>query len=64
VNLAPVSSKHLSELEQLVSQVLATMRKAKLSDETIYATLQEFEQELGSTRRDRFDADNSEYSGY
>ena len=64
MNLADVSSKHISELEQLVSQALLTMRKAKLSSEPIYVSLQEFEQELGEARRARFDNDNTEYSGY
>ena len=64
MDLEPVSVKHLNELEQLVTQLLAAMRKAKLSDDPIYASLQTLEQSLGQSRRDRFDQTHAEYSGY
>jgi hypothetical protein len=64
VNLESVTSKHISELEQLTSQLLISLRKAKLHDDPMYILLQQLEQELGETRRHRFDNENSEYSGY
>ena len=64
MNLDPVYPKHRNEIEQLVSKLLATMRKAKVTDDPIYGSLQKLEQELGEVRRGRFDADKSEYFGY
>lgn len=64
MNLEPVDPKHRNEMEQLVSKLLATMRKAKVTDDPIYGSLQKLEQELGDARRLRFDADKSEYFGY
>lgn len=64
MKLDTISPKQASEIEQQVSRLLNTLRKAKLFDEPIYLLLQELEQELGEIRRRRFDADNSEYSGY
>jgi beta-galactosidase beta subunit len=64
VDLEPVSAKHLNELEQLVTQLLATMRKAKLTGDPIYTSLQAMEQTLGQSRRDRFDENHAEYVGY
>ena len=59
-----VSIKHINELEQQITQVLKTMRSAKLQDHSIYSSLQELEQELGKARRSRYDEGNSEYVGY
>jgi DNA gyrase/topoisomerase IV subunit A len=59
-----VSQKRINELEQLTTQLLKTMRNAKLQHEPIYASLQEFEQKLGEERRIRFDKTNSQYNGY
>jgi len=64
VKFDTISPKQASEIEQQVSKLLNTLRKAKLFDEPIYMSLQELEQELGEIRRSRFDADHSEYSGY
>ena len=64
MDLEPVSIKHLNELEQLVTKLLATMRKAKLNEDPIYASLQALEQTLGESRRDRFDQTHAEYSSY
>ena len=64
MNLEPVSSKHINELEQLVTQLLATMRNAKLNEDPVYASLQALEQNLGQSRRDRFDETHAEYSSY
>jgi hypothetical protein len=64
VNLEPISSKHINELEQQVTQLLATMRKAKLNEDPVYALLQTLEQNLGQSRRDRFDETHAEYSSY
>ncbi len=59
-----LSPKQASEIEQQVSRLLNTLRKAKLFDEPVYTSLQELEQQLGEIRRRRFDEDNTEYSGY
>lgn len=64
MNLDAMPSKHIVELEQKVHQLLLTMRKAKLSSEPLYTSLQGLEQELGENRRTRFDKDNPEYNGY
>ena len=59
-----VSTKHINELEQQISQILKTMRAAKLTQEPIYTSLQALEQELGEARRGRFDEQDSKYNGY
>lgn len=64
MNLENVSSKTINTMEQLVNQLLETMRKAKLNDDPSYAVLQKMGQELGKVRRDRFDQKHSEYSDY
>lgn len=64
MNLENVSSKHLNELEQQLTELHATLRKAGLQGEPIVALLTELEQEIGRARRARYDAANPEYSGY
>ena len=64
MELDPISSKHIGELEQMVHQLLLTMKKADLQGEPLFASLQEFERELEKTRRSRFDEGHSEYEGY
>ncbi|MDX1990817.1 MAG: hypothetical protein SF029_00410 [bacterium] len=64
MNLEPVSTKHMNEMEQLVNQLLDTMRKAKLQDNPAYRSLQQLGQELGESRRNRFDSKHSQYSDY
>ena len=64
MNLDSISSKFVGELEQKVYQLLLAMRKAKLQDDPIYASLQKMEQELGQARRERFDEDHPKYQGY
>ena len=64
MNLETVSPKHLNEMEHLVRELLAVMRKASLQGEPLAKSLQEFEHEVGQVRRSRFDAANPEYSGY
>jgi hypothetical protein len=64
MNLENVSTKHLNELERLVTELQATMRKAGLHGEPIVASLYELEQQIGQARRARYDAANPEYSGY
>lgn len=64
MNIDALSIKDLGKLEQQVTELLTTMRKTKLTNEPIYVLLQSFMQQLGEVRRQRFDADNTEYSGY
>lgn len=64
VDLTSVSVKHTNDLEQSITTILKTMRRAKLQDHSVYASLQEFEQELGKVRQSRFDGDNKDYQGF
>jgi hypothetical protein len=64
MNLDTLNTNHRNEIEQLITKLLATMRKAKVTDDPIYHSLQKFEQELGEARRRIFDSDQSEYFGY
>jgi septal ring factor EnvC (AmiA/AmiB activator) len=64
MNLENVSQKQLNELERMISELLAAMRKAKLHTEPIAKDLQQLEAQLGEMRRQRFDSTNSEYHSY
>lgn len=64
MDLDPVLLKHINTLEQEITEILKTMRTAKLNQHPAYAVLQELEQELGEARRGRFDKKDSRYSGY
>ncbi|MBZ0296399.1 MAG: hypothetical protein K8L99_27810 [Anaerolineae bacterium] len=64
MNLEAISQKQLSALEQQVRQLLIGLRKAKLDNEPLVASLQQLEERLGQVRRERFDAANSEYHTY
>lgn len=61
MNLETLSQKHLNELEHRVSELLATLRKAKIHDDPLVESLKTLEQEIGELRRERFDAANTEY---
>ena len=62
--LQDASPKHIMELEQQITGLLKTMRKAKIQAHPIYESLQALEQELGEARRSRFDDNTPEYKGY
>ena len=64
MNLENIPQKQLSELERLTREIQVALRKAKLQDEPLLEALRLFEQELGETRRKRFDNTNPEYRGY
>lgn len=64
MDLSNISTKHSNELEQLITQMLKTMRNAKLQDSSLYAELQALEQALGELRRNRYDEKNSKFVGY
>ncbi|HEX3052392.1 MAG TPA: hypothetical protein VHP83_17155 [Aggregatilineaceae bacterium] len=64
MDLDTVSTKHINELENLVKDLLAAMRKAKLQKDPLGEHLRLFEQELGDVRRQRFDAANPDYEPY
>ena len=64
MDLDPVSQKHINELEHMTTQLLKTLRSAKLNELPLYTSLHEFEQALGKERRARFDKNDSNYSGY
>src|SRR5687768_13735898 len=62
--LDSISSKHLSELEQLIMQLVKTMRSARLQHYPIYTSLRTLERDLGEIRRKRYDENHSAYDGY
>ena len=64
MNLENIPQKQLGELERLTREIQVALRKAKLQDEPLLEALRLFEQELGETRRKRFDNTNPEYRGY
>jgi len=64
MNLDSVSDKHLGELERLSGELLAVLRRAQLSDTPLAMMLSTLESESGELRRARFDAGDSEYSGF
>ena len=64
MNLETLRDKHLQELERLSGELLALMRKTSLKDDPLVEMLYDLERKAGDTRRERFDADNPEYSGY
>lgn len=64
MDLDSLTPKHSNELEQMITQLLKTMRSAKLQNMPVYAALQELEQQLGEARRNRYDQNNSKYIGY
>jgi hypothetical protein len=59
-----LSQKQLSELETQTLNLLATLRKAKLTHFPVALLLKELEQELGEIRRQRYDEENSNFIGY
>ena len=61
MNFENIPQKHMNELELLVRELLAVMRKAKLQNESLEQALRQFEQELEDARRKRFDTANPEY---
>ena len=64
MNLETISRKQLSELEYCVTELLGTMRKAKLRTGPLVESLKLLEQELGEVRRERFDKANPEFQTY
>ncbi|MBE2271901.1 MAG: hypothetical protein IAE80_26945 [Anaerolinea sp.] len=64
MNLDGINQKDLNELERLTRELIAQMRKAKLTNEPLVDALAAFERELSDLRRERFDASNPGYKGY
>ena len=64
MNMESISDKNLGELERLSRELLVVMRKAQLADTTLATLLTTLETEAGELRRARFDAQDSQYSGY
>lgn len=64
VSLNHISSKHLNDLERSIQDLLTNMRKAKLRHVPLQEALRLLEQQLGETRRKRFDEANPEYRGF
>jgi hypothetical protein len=63
MTLETVPEKYLNELEHKVKELLALMRKAKFKDEDLINALKQLELELGTARRERFDAANPTNTG-
>jgi hypothetical protein len=59
-NLETISRKQRNDLEQQVRQLLATMRKAKLENDSLVEALKQMEHDLEQIRRTSFDATNPE----
>jgi hypothetical protein len=64
MELSNISPKHCNEMEQTITQLLKTMRNAKMQELPLYAELQALEQSLGELRRSRYDVNNSKFVGY
>ncbi|HEX2908526.1 MAG TPA: hypothetical protein VHO69_16765 [Phototrophicaceae bacterium] len=64
MDLDSVSNKQLQELERLAQELLLVLRKAKLKDLPLIEELNQLVLESGKARRERFDAENTEYLGY
>ncbi len=64
MQLEAVSDKQLHEMERLVNELLVLMKKAKLADDPLYASLQAAKEETEKLRRTRFDEDYPRYKGY
>jgi len=64
MNLQQVTIKQLGDLEQQLTQLLKSMRSAKLHEHPIYQQLQSFEQDISTERRERYDDNNNRYDGY
>jgi hypothetical protein len=62
MDLETISQKQVIELEHLVTELLAAIRKARLQNESLTEELRLFEQELGDARRKRFDEANPEFT--
>ncbi len=62
MDLESISDKNLGDLERLAKELLAVMRKTKLLDTPLAKQLYELESAAGKIRRERFDADDSEYN--
>lgn len=64
MDLSSLSNKQCNDLEQQLTELLKTMRKAKLQQYPLYTSLQELEQALCEARRNRYDKNTSKYVGY
>ena len=64
MNFDNVPQKHMGELELLVRELLAVMRKARIQNEPLEESLRLFQNDLEDARRKRFDEANSEYQSY
>ncbi|GAB1420385.1 hypothetical protein MASR2M15_04820 [Anaerolineales bacterium] len=65
MTLENISAKHLNDVEHCVRELLSAIRKAKIQEhKDLVEALKQFENELGETRRQRFDAVNTEYKSY
>ena len=56
-----ISAKQRGEIEQQARQLLNTIRRAKLQNDSLVEALQQLELALGEARREQFDTNNTEY---
>ncbi|MBZ0306677.1 MAG: hypothetical protein K8I82_11475 [Anaerolineae bacterium] len=64
MNLENISPKNLNEMEHHVRDLITTLQKAKFEDKVLMEALTTLGNQIGEMRRERFDAENSEYNTY
>ena len=64
MDLDTVSLKLCNQLEQQITEILRTMRSARMHKHPLYEALEKFEQELAYTRRKQYDESHTEFSNY
>jgi hypothetical protein len=64
MNLDTISDKHLHEIERLTTELLETIRKAKVAEPQLIEMLRTLKAQAEQLRRQRYDAVNPEFRGY
>ncbi len=64
MNLDTISDKHLHEIERLTTELLETIRKAKVVEPPLIEMLRALKAQAEHLRRERYDAVNPEFRGY
>jgi ribosomal 50S subunit-associated protein YjgA (DUF615 family) len=64
MDLDTVSDKHLHELERLSKELLALLKKGKLTDLPLAESLRLLQAQAEKARHARFDDHNKEFQGF
>lgn len=64
MDMEQISDKHLHDMERISRELIDVLRRAKLQDTPLMEMLLDLERDAGKLRRERFDADNTEYMGF